>query len=81
MRPNVVETVPKVLICEVGPRDGLQSVTATMPTRMVKKSQTPAGTVPAPWGLGQGVDRVHFALRLPTLGWPRFCWRKLQLWT
>ncbi len=29
MRPNVVETVPKVLICEVGPRDGLQSVTAT----------------------------------------------------
>ncbi len=36
MRPNVVETVPKVLICKVGPRDGLQSVTATMPTRMVK---------------------------------------------
>ncbi len=32
MRPNVVETVPKVLICEVGPRDGLQSVAATMPT-------------------------------------------------
>ena len=52
MRPNVVETVPKVLICEVGPRDGLQSVTATMPTRMVKKPQTPAGTVSAPPGLG-----------------------------
>ena len=32
MRPNVVETVPKVLICEVGPRDGLQSVATTMPT-------------------------------------------------
>ncbi len=32
MRPNVVETVPTVLICEVGPRDGLQSVAATMPT-------------------------------------------------
>ena len=39
MRPNVVETVPKVLICEVGPRDGLQSVTATMPTRTVKNPQ------------------------------------------
>ena len=54
MRPNVVETVPKVLICEVGPRDGLQSVTATMPTRRVKKSQTSAATVRAPWGSGQG---------------------------
>ena len=32
MRPNVVQTVPKVVICEVGPRDGLQSVAATMPT-------------------------------------------------
>ena len=52
MRPNVVETVPKVLICEVGPRDGLQSVTATMPTRMVKKPQTPVVTDSAPPGLG-----------------------------
>ena len=52
MRPNVVETVPKVFICEVGPRDGLQSVTATMPTRIVKKSQTLAGTLSAPPGLG-----------------------------
>ena len=69
MRPNVVETVPKVLICEVGPRDGLQSVTATMPTRMVKKSQTPAGTVRAPAELSAGrLGRAHRALRLPTLG-------------
>ena len=36
---------------------------------MVKKSETPAGTVPAPWGLGQGVDRVDRVLRLPSLGW------------
>ena len=26
---------------------------------MVKKSQTPAGTVLAPWGFGQGADRVY----------------------
>ena len=36
-------------------------------SRMVKQSQTPAGTVRAPWGLGQGADRAHRALRLPAL--------------
>ena len=69
MRPNVVETVPKVLICEVGPRDGLQSVTATMPTRRVKKSQTSAATVRAPWGSGQGAAAARAGLGCWSRGW------------
>ena len=50
--------------------------------RMVKKSETPAGTVSAPWGGGQGVWIV-LTIRCDCPRWfePRFWWCKLQLWT